>query len=772
MKILRNIAGTALWFLDFFVLELTPRYVAMAIGLGFALGLIEPLTLHWFLLAATAFLLPVPLGVVGAVALPFHFLSGSLVPIFHVIGNTALQISWLQPLWTFFYHLPILPYTRFNNTVVFGETLVAVVTAALAVVLLWKFLKRRWAHLRWLRDRSPSWGSLTRTFIGKRYFGASSDARWIRWESLGLAFLGVTLGGIMLFQGLSSWALPRAESLLSFLYGAPVVIEAMKVNLWAPSVELSNVVLMRSNGQETLLHLEKLRLQLAWGPLFAKKFLVTDISLEGVHLGAPGQNRFSNEEQQVRLAEVSGSGGALANSMAGNLHKKLRDEFGPNPLRTVGEFGSQMELSRRLTPLIPTLPLVKEILSYEAPLLAAIATADKQTTDMLAKFPTNEWREEAELSRQTPELRAAFVQKHHDAVAELQNTSEQLNRDLSSRRETVKGMYDSIPLAVNQLKSQLHLPQIDQADASPTIFGPHIIHFLERLGHWVDRSRRLMPTSQARLVSQERGRGQSLHFGAAGQPPLFLLSRAEIRDGGAEKPGLGQVKGFIANVTSDPSHLGKPTQAEFEFEFPESAWKGGKAKLWIDHTGAVAEEKIEISIEDFPLSKWNVSATKPLGVLATGGQGRLQVEITFKGQEIAASGKLEARDFSVDVMGTDREVTEAVRERLAKTSSFTLRGEVKGPLDSPAFAVHSEWGVTLQDALRRAYQTPIAALDDAIRQLLLDEIDPPLRKLETQLNSELRHITQRLGSLVDALRQIHEKTEPSPRSLSSVKKKK
>ena len=50
-------------------------------------------------------------------------------PIAAAIGASALENPSLQGLWTTLYNMPIVPYTRFNNTIVMGSFLFATVAA-------------------------------------------------------------------------------------------------------------------------------------------------------------------------------------------------------------------------------------------------------------------------------------------------------------------------------------------------------------------------------------------------------------------------------------------------------------------------------------------------------------------------------------------------------------------------------------------------------------------------------------------------------------------
>src|SRR5947208_16194004 len=109
--------------------EGTPGQLAAGIVLGSFLGLTPLVNSQNALIFAALVLLNVSFagGMLGwALFIPFGFL---LDPLFDWIGHTLLFTPALTPLFTSLYNMPIVPLTNFNNTVVLGSFMVAVVLA-------------------------------------------------------------------------------------------------------------------------------------------------------------------------------------------------------------------------------------------------------------------------------------------------------------------------------------------------------------------------------------------------------------------------------------------------------------------------------------------------------------------------------------------------------------------------------------------------------------------------------------------------------------------
>lgn len=123
--------------------EGTPGQLALGIALGSIIGLTPLLNLHNAVVFAAIVLLNVSFagGMLGwALFVPMGFL---LDPLFDWIGHTLLFTPSLTPLWTSLYNMPVAPLTNFNNTVVLGSLVFALV---LFVPL---FFVTRWAVTRY-----------------------------------------------------------------------------------------------------------------------------------------------------------------------------------------------------------------------------------------------------------------------------------------------------------------------------------------------------------------------------------------------------------------------------------------------------------------------------------------------------------------------------------------------------------------------------------------------------------------------------------------------
>lgn len=116
MLFLKILAG----FLQALNAKATPRALAGGVALGALIGLSPTGGVQNIVLLLLIFLLPVnkSASVVSAVA--FAAIAWPAGPIFDRLGFTLLTAQSLKGLWTLLTNTPVVPWTRFNNTVVLG----------------------------------------------------------------------------------------------------------------------------------------------------------------------------------------------------------------------------------------------------------------------------------------------------------------------------------------------------------------------------------------------------------------------------------------------------------------------------------------------------------------------------------------------------------------------------------------------------------------------------------------------------------------------------
>ncbi|MBY0516713.1 MAG: TIGR03546 family protein [Bacteriovoracaceae bacterium] len=101
--------------------------LAWGVALGFILGMTPALSLQTLLVFFCLFFFRIQIGAAFLAAFFFKFIAYLLDPVFDVVGQKVLDLPALQGLFTDLYNMPIIPFTRFNNSIVMGSGVVAII---------------------------------------------------------------------------------------------------------------------------------------------------------------------------------------------------------------------------------------------------------------------------------------------------------------------------------------------------------------------------------------------------------------------------------------------------------------------------------------------------------------------------------------------------------------------------------------------------------------------------------------------------------------------
>ncbi len=108
--------------------------LASGVAVGVILGFTPALSLQTVLMIVLLFFLRIQLGAAMVTAFFFKFAAYLLDPVFDPVGRTVLEAQALRPLLTELYNMPLVPLTRFNNSIVMGSGVVALAAAPVVFV--------------------------------------------------------------------------------------------------------------------------------------------------------------------------------------------------------------------------------------------------------------------------------------------------------------------------------------------------------------------------------------------------------------------------------------------------------------------------------------------------------------------------------------------------------------------------------------------------------------------------------------------------------------
>ena len=107
----------------------SPGQLALGVSLGLVVGLLPKDSLLPYVIGAIALLTHANLLTLIASTLFFSWIGPAADPLTHRIGGWLLTIDSLESVWAWLYQIPLMPWTRFENTVVMGSLTLGVLSS-------------------------------------------------------------------------------------------------------------------------------------------------------------------------------------------------------------------------------------------------------------------------------------------------------------------------------------------------------------------------------------------------------------------------------------------------------------------------------------------------------------------------------------------------------------------------------------------------------------------------------------------------------------------
>jgi uncharacterized protein (TIGR03546 family) len=148
--------------------ETETRPIAYGVAMGFILGMTPAFSLQTVLVFLLLFVFRIQIGAAFLTAFFFKFIAFFLDPVFHSVGAAVLETESLKPLFTTLYNMPIVPLTRFNNSIVMGSGVLSILLAPIVYFL---------AKLSVSKYRSTVVAYVSETKYWK-YFKATAFYKW------------------------------------------------------------------------------------------------------------------------------------------------------------------------------------------------------------------------------------------------------------------------------------------------------------------------------------------------------------------------------------------------------------------------------------------------------------------------------------------------------------------------------------------------------------------------------------------------------------------
>lgn len=149
--------------------ETGTNQLASGLALGLVIGFSPFMSLQTFLVLLICIFFRVQMGAAFLAAFFFKFIAFLLDPATDLIGRKVLEIEALRPLFVDLYNMPIVPLTRFNNSIVMGSGILGFLLAIPAFFVFRKLVTQYRVQVVARYKSTKAWKAFAATSIYKWY---------------------------------------------------------------------------------------------------------------------------------------------------------------------------------------------------------------------------------------------------------------------------------------------------------------------------------------------------------------------------------------------------------------------------------------------------------------------------------------------------------------------------------------------------------------------------------------------------------------------------
>ncbi|MDR3048550.1 MAG: TIGR03546 family protein [Elusimicrobiota bacterium] len=126
--------------------DISPDQLAYGFAMGLFLGLVPGILFKSFFFVLVM-ILRVNVGTAFMGSALFAILGFAIAPLSDSLGYFVLNLDFLASFWTSLYNTPIVPFSKFNNTIVMGNIVLSIILFIPVSIGVKKFIpyyRRRW----------------------------------------------------------------------------------------------------------------------------------------------------------------------------------------------------------------------------------------------------------------------------------------------------------------------------------------------------------------------------------------------------------------------------------------------------------------------------------------------------------------------------------------------------------------------------------------------------------------------------------------------------
>ena len=617
------------------------------------------------------------------------FLTGLAFAIFSglsfFLGNLADSLgTWiltntLTSFWGWLYNLPLVSFTRFNNTLVMGSTVMALILF-IPLFFICKLIIRNYSKiLQKLSQKSK----LIKAFY-ENYTGETNPGM-IRWKGVIAFVVLLVLTGFALWLTDDMAAEKIIEEYGSQLVGAKVEVDHAKVSALRVNLDLKGLQVTNPNkAMENLFSANKIKFDFKVLPLFYPSAMATKVNIKGLRFST--KRKTSGALKQTHSKDKS----FINKKMKKAINKKvnsLKSEYQKSTFTSLInniKAGNAKEIIQDLD-----LQTVKEANALRNDIKKTQAYHNFQ----LKKFPSNakltrlekeikslentNWKNPAETLRAINKMR-----KYQKLISRLQKKIAEEQKNYTTSLKQLQNRVDRFKSAVKQdkekIKKEFPLNEEGLKNLGIKLFGEEIIKHYEQVLMAVTYIRGYMAKKgsgeeQKEIKVVAAPEGKNVIFPVKAIYPGVWCGEVLLQHLDSKNKRDREISGKIKNITDSPMLIKKPLIAELKIDMPAKNIKKGLLKFKWDQYKSYPSADAKVVLNGIQLNNIKLKEEKKFALKLKNGIANINNMIKFEQKTTKIITKLVISEVVLDFKETSSNTyLNLIKQSLSKIGEFSF----------------------------------------------------------------------------------------------------
>ena len=694
--------------------DATPGQIAGGFALGAIIGLTPIFSLHNLLVVLLVCIIRVSVFSVIVSAVLFGLLSYLINPISHQLGYLLLvNLGFLKPLWTFLYNLPIIPFSRFNNTLVLGSL---VISLALFYPIL----------------------ILVRKLVLKHRPSDTPDVIKMRWKGI-IAFavicLLIVVFGVFFMDNLIKGAI---ESFGSDALGAKIEIKEFELSFLKLFLRVNNLQIADPADEwRNQLDVGEIRFKLEWLPLLYGKIVVNEMVIDGIRSGTTRTTSGKIVTEPKKTTVVEQSQGLIAREV---------------DVLSASQPASGVNIDELIKP--EQLTALTEINKTQNELNTRYQNAQSALENLNISTRLDEIKRQID-AIDLKEKNPAKLQKELKKLKGVKKDIDRLTDDLNQTDRNVQAGFGAINNSIKQIDRIKEADYeriirtigggVDKENIARLVFGPLYLNYVNEGLSYLDMAREYMPPQGVPKEEPPRWTtGIDVEFSKEKSYPVFLLRTALISTGGRNLDEL-RFEGNAEGISSDPALYGKPMTISLKGTSPVFDLEGV-----MDHTTAIGRDSVQLNITGLDLKGFGLGKLSLLPEKISQGQADITANFLWEGDKIEFNMTIVPREllFAKEDISSG-ELAQEIARALSSTQNLKIEGKVYGDKKGLNLKISSTIDDLIVEAFKKSAEARLGATKQQIKQRIDQMVDNPKEEL-------LKDFQSKNGSINTLIKNKHE----------------